>query len=122
MDIAAYCFCGCGRRVRFGRKRASGHGAEVRRLLAVLETVGVPTADAQGTAHQRSELTRLITDGGMLDSLFQNMAHGLPVTPPPISGISGWFQDANVWREHSNCLLPDNRHAGLPDNLARTSA
>ena len=93
--MAGTCFCGCGRRVRFGRKRASGHGAEVRRLLAILETVVVPMANSRGTPHQRAELARLIADGRTLERLFQSMAHGHPVAPPPISGISGWFQDAN---------------------------
>jgi hypothetical protein len=92
--VAAYCFCGCGRRVRFGTKRSSSHGAEVRKLLTVLEATAVPVADARGSATQRDQLTRLISDGRELERLFRDMAHGNPVAPPPISGISGWFRDA----------------------------
>ena len=61
--MAADCFCGCGRRVRFGKKRASSHGAEVQRLVAVLETLGPPLVEAQGTDNQRHQLSRLIADG-----------------------------------------------------------
>lgn len=93
--MAAHRVCGCGRRVRFGRKRSSSHGAEVRKLLGGLEAIAVPIADARGSATQRDQLTRLISDGRELERLFREMAHGEPVAPPPMSGISGWFRDAN---------------------------
>jgi hypothetical protein len=51
-------------------------------------------AEAEGTADQRAQLSRLVLDGKHLESIFQGIAHGNPVAPPPISGVSGWFQDA----------------------------
>ncbi|HEY5390110.1 MAG TPA: hypothetical protein VIJ83_06095 [Solirubrobacteraceae bacterium] len=66
----------------------------MRKLVTVLETIAVPVADARGSATQRDQLTRLIFDGRELERLFRDMAHGEPVAPPPISGISGWFRDA----------------------------
>jgi hypothetical protein len=92
--MSAECFCGCGQQLRFGKKRASGHGAEVRRLLAILEAFQASIADAQGTAQQRANLATLIVDGQLLDVVFQNIAHGLPAAPPPIHAVSGWFRDA----------------------------
>lgn len=91
--MAAECFCGCGRRLRFGKKRASGHGAEVRRLLHVLKAVE-PVVKSRGTPSQQAQHARLLADGHTLDGLFESMAHGLPVAPPPISGVRGWFADA----------------------------
>lgn len=64
------------------------------KLLSVLEAVAVPVADARGSATQRDQLTRLISDGRELERQFREMAHGEPVAPPPISGVSGWFRDA----------------------------
>jgi hypothetical protein len=67
--MPATCFGGCGRRLRFGKKRASGHGAEVRRLRSILEVLVVPTATAQGTPHQQQQLARVIEDGQTLEGI-----------------------------------------------------
>ncbi len=71
--MARYCFCGCGRQVRFAEKRFSKWGAETDRILEILESVSTPIVKEDATASARVEA--LISEGRTYWAYWRAMIH-----------------------------------------------
>jgi hypothetical protein len=71
--VARYCFCGCGRQVRFSEKRFSKQGAETERILEVLENISVPIVREDSGASARVDA--LIGEGRDYWAYWRGMIH-----------------------------------------------
>jgi hypothetical protein len=77
--VASTCFCGCGRKVRFGRKTLSLHGETANRTVDVLRTVSLRlvASDPDATA----KITVLIEHGEQIRDLYAGLIHGTHRAP-----------------------------------------
>jgi hypothetical protein len=94
-SVSEVCFCGCGRRVRFTKKRLSRHGAQADATLAALRNISAKlvSSDADATA----KLQRFIEHGEEIRNLYRDIIHGVAHAPPVGSfqtQIFAWERDA----------------------------
>jgi hypothetical protein len=71
--VARYCFCGCGRQVRFSDKRFSKEGADTARILEALEGIPAPTVPEDDAVS--STLEALISEGRVYWIYWRNAVH-----------------------------------------------
>lgn len=77
--MASHCFCGCGRRVRFGKKRLSRHGARAAETVKVLREVSLTLVRADPEATRTVQT--LIDHGDQIRDLYQGIIHGTALAP-----------------------------------------
>lgn len=97
----ADCFCGCGRKVKFGKRVANKAGQQTEQGLAVLEGELAPRFQEARERDEPSAIVEYI-DGhiasvGDFREQFRAMVHG----EAPVSGLPGfrkWFRDVDGMR------------------------
>lgn len=77
--MASYCFCGCGRRVRFGKKRLSRHGASAAETVNLLGLVSLPLVSSD--PETKTKVLMLIDHGEQIRDIYQGMIHGTVAAP-----------------------------------------
>src|SRR3712207_5487727 len=94
--MAKQCFCGCGRKVPFGRKRITNMlGTRLSEDIALFEGAVERTPDPKHDA----DLRRLITTGIPLRDKLQAVLHGtLDRDDYPRKEGERWLQEANSHR------------------------
>lgn len=75
----ATCFCGCGRRVRFTKKRLSKRGENVDRCLAILQNLSLVITRGEP---EQQEVHRLIDDGHRIRAWYRDIIHDAAPAPP----------------------------------------
>src|SRR3954451_12929761 len=81
--MPTYCFCGCGRRVRFAKKRLSTMGGEIRATVAALRTVSKPLAHRSDDDEAKQKINTLIEHGDESEAMFAGIIHGTLHAPAP---------------------------------------
>jgi hypothetical protein len=84
----AECFCGCGLRVRFGNKRLSERGQQVREVVDALEGVSLPLVSS--SPEHREKIERLIAHGRQYEAMLAGVIHG-DVRPPDMAAQRQFF-------------------------------
>ena len=105
--MASYCFCGCGRQVRFSEKRFSRHGAETEGVLEVLEEVSTPIV-ARDTA-ARARVEALISEGKRYWAYWRGMIHD-GVGPTVGDGVQT-HDNFGHWRREAGRLAESHLRA-----------
>lgn len=94
----AECFCGCGRKVSFGKRMANKAGRQVESGLAVLEGKIAPRFEPARERGERDafmdRVDAQLGAGHEFREQFRAMVHGdAPTTGIP--GFSEWFRDVD---------------------------
>lgn len=113
--MAEYCFCGCGRRVRFSKKRLSRLGARVEATLGALTSTTLPlTGDPQ-------PVERLIHEGEQIRDLYAGLVHGTRVAPPVgmQARMFEWERDAGRVAQKSLRRAGGKRETPLQPSIER---
>jgi hypothetical protein len=97
----AECFCGCGRKVKFGKRAANKAGQQAERGLGVLDALAAPHfAGAREDEQAEPLMDRLdgqIAAGREYRERFRAMVH----EEEPVSGLPGfteWYRDVDGMR------------------------
>jgi len=108
--MAKECFCGCGRKVPFGRKRITNMlGREVTEVITLFEGSVARTPDP---THD-DDLRRLIATGGPLRDKLQQVIHGtLDRDDFPREEGRAWLKEANEHRKRMAEQMIDADFAG----------
>ena len=95
--MASECFCGCGREVPFGRKRAANMvGDRMRQDIALFEGTLERTPDPEHDA----DLRRLVADGATLRDKLRDVVHGTADRRDyPKDDGKRWLQEAGDHRD-----------------------
>ena len=107
--MAKECFCGCGRKVPFGRKRVTNlMGREVTDAIALFEGSIERTPDPEHDA----DLRRLIVTGGPLRDKLRLVLHGQLDRKGPRDEGQPWIKDAYAHKKRLAAEMVGAGYAG----------
>lgn len=101
--MASTCFCGCGQRVRFAKKKMSGWGAETVQIIEVLERVSLPLM--RDHEDQQKQIQVFIDHGNKYGDFWKSAVHGY--APPTAEGLA-MREEFFRWRENASGLARSN--------------
>lgn len=78
--MATFCFCGCGRKVRFASKRLSSYGSEIRVRLRQLGYVA-EVVRRSGSEDELATILRFVDEGKRLQQMLVEVIHGTGMAP-----------------------------------------
>ena len=92
--MAAYCFCGCGRKVRFANKRLSKRGAKSRGISRNVEGHS-PTGSPENSTEEK-QVQELIRRGEQVRAMYAEVVHGhIPAPDRHVqAAVFEWERDA----------------------------
>jgi len=113
--MATRCFCGCGRKARFSKKRVSEWGAETDQILQALEAVSLPLV--RDHPEEQRIVQRFIDDGQQYRVFLRDLVHGEFPLPPGSDGsnypeASARYTDEFLhWQAHAGGLVKSHLEA-----------
>jgi hypothetical protein len=109
--MASYCYCGCGRKVRFAKKRFSSWGDEAHRLTAALSEVSRPMI-RRSDPDRLAGLDGLIQHGRSFEAGFLALIHDSADAPEhPVAIRRAWEE----WRSDARRIA--SSHIGTAREL-----
>ncbi len=98
--MASHCSCGCGRKVRFAKKRISESAGDADNLIAKLQDL--PLQMAMGDPEEEAAINKMIAEGEAFRDFWWGIVHGsvrAPTTPEGVeigSRFAAWEDDATA--------------------------
>lgn len=113
--MANYCSCGCGRKVRFAKKRLSGRAGDADKLIANLRAWPLEFAQVP---EEKQEIEELIAAGEQFRDYWWSIVHGTTPAPSTTEGVVIGNEFA-TWEDLSTAVVM--RHmAGMDDFVKRS--